>query len=123
MQSLSLSDLLQLAQAAHRFGCSSVLQLLDDVLVKQCMATNPPSDACCDDAILDPESVPKLYQLAHNLQLTGFEAQVGHYIGKHADQIELSQLHPLSAHIARGAVEARAELIRSMQALKRKRNA
>ena len=120
LATMALSDLFELARVAHRCACLHVLQLVDSTLVKRGEETSA-SGSHNSLTLLNPSSTPKLYRLAHELQLTGFEAQVGCYIGKHADEVKLSDLHPMSAHIVRGALEARAELLKSMHSCKRKR--
>ena len=119
LATMAPSDLFELARVAHRFACLQVLQLVDRTLVKR--GNETASGAQSNPALLNPRNGPKYYRLAHELQLTGFEAQVGCYIGKHADEMHLSDLHPMSAHIVRGALEACAELLNSMHSCKRKR--
>lgn len=122
--SLSLADLWDLARVAHKFSCSLVLQLVDCTLVRRCTdgqaaghsgtdRTSGPDAAAC--VSLAPSSAPEHSRLAHDLGLVEYEACVGAYIGRHAAEIDLDKLEPMSANILRGALEARAALFQSMQ--------
>ena len=114
-KTLSSSDLFSLAEIAHRFACQEVLSLADSTL---CNCHSAPTDHTAPAALvsgLTPVNAPELYKAAQTLHLTQYESHVGCYLGKHADEVDLEMMEPSCAHIMRGAIQARGEVLKSMQ--------
>ena len=110
-KSLSLPDLLDLARVADQYACLPSLQLVDNTLVQLCeeQAKTPSATA-----FLTVASVPVQYQLALRLHLKGYAAVAGHFLGRHADEVDFSKLDPTFVHILDEANMAGAELLASM---------
>ena len=118
---LDLQQLVELARVAHRFSCTTVLQLVDSRLVKLCRYSDP--------VLKDREQpwmadAPANYALASQLGLAAWEKHIGHYIGEHPSWVDLDKMEPGAAAMLRGAgtaihKAAAAALARAQRALGR----
>ena len=89
---------------AHRFSCTTVLQLVDSWLVKLCRYEDRQGLKGDEQSwMLDAAAN---YALACQLELASFKAHVGVYMGRHPSWIDLAQLEPGIAAVLRGACEA-----------------
>ena len=113
-RSLSSAALIELAAIAHKFACHDVLELVDSTLSDRCLA--PPAHA--DHAYLAPLlthiRAPEQYKAAQVLHLTQYTGHIGCYLGEHADEIDLAKVDEVSAHILKGAMRARIQLLKGM---------
>lgn len=104
-ESLAAQDLHALAGLAHRYAVMDVLELVDSSLLKQCTAS---------PELLTVDTAPAQHRIACDLQLPMYRAHVGQFLGKHADQVDITKVDPAFAAVLRGAIDARAELLQSM---------
>ena len=52
--------------------------------------------------------------MARELQLEGFEACIGRFLGRHAEEVDMSLLDPCLASTLQATITARAELLEGM---------
>ena len=98
LDSLMLTELIDLARVCDQFGVLPVLRLVDDTLVKLCGAGVSPSAE-----YLTADTAPALFKLARQLHLSRFEVHVAQYLGQNAHAVQLKDLDPTTAAILRGA--------------------
>ena len=105
------ADLFALAQIADRFACEAVLGLVDKALVERCVAENVDQGT---GQLLTVKTAPAQHKLASSCHLRAYEALVSHFLGLHADKVDLTLLDPSLAHALRGANNMRSKLLASM---------
>ena len=108
LAALSPSDLLDLASITHRYACTSILDLVHTVLVQRCSAGAPSTP------VLTISNAPEQLQVAKKLQLTGYEACIGRFLGTHAADIDMRKLDVCLANALQATVASRAELLDGM---------
>ena len=108
LAALSPDDLLELARITHKHACTSILDLVRTVLVQRCSAGAP------SVPVLTISNAPEQLQVAKRLQLTGYEACIGRFLGTHAEDIDMSKLDICLANALQATVASRAELIDGM---------
>ena len=115
VQSLSLDDLCDLACIANKFGCDSVLELVDATMLARCVAQQEvPADADHGAPILTVASAPKQHRRARELNLRGYSAHIEFFMGLHASEIDLALVHADYVGVLRGACKMRAEVFASL---------
>ena len=103
--SLRPPELIELARVAHRFGCTSMLDVADKAMVKTCGAVDSTTNKFieCSRAWLNAWEAPSQLQLAQSLGLTRYAALVGRFMGRFADKIELRSVDAHIGAILQGA--------------------
>ena len=109
LASISPGDLLELAHITHRFDCTSTLDLVHAMMVQRCAAPAPRAP------LLTVENAPSQLEVARELQLEGFEACIGRFLGRHAEEVDMGELDPCLASALQATITARAELLESLQ--------
>lgn len=102
---LAASQFMQLAQVSSQLACTSILDLVDSTLVKQCIS----QQAAGESQGLTVRTAPAELSLASRYRLREYEAYVGRFIGRHASEINMSSVDSCVAHVLQGALEAHAE--------------
>ena len=108
LASISPGDLLELAHITHRFDCTSTLDLVHAMMVQRCAAPAPRAP------LLTVENAPSQLEVAGELQLEGFEACIGRFLGRHAKEVDMGELDPCLASALQATITARAELLEGM---------
>ena len=111
IRGVEAADFFALAHIADRFACEAVLGLVDRALVDRCQAEDVDPGP---GQLLTLETAPAQHQLASRCHLRAYEAHVSHFLGLHADKVDLTLLDPSLAHALRGANKMRSELLASM---------
>ena len=116
VETLDHPELTALGRLAHRFSCTAVLQLVDHGLVDfsnaSIKAGNP---------YLTPETAPDDHKLALELRFPQYEAHVGHFLGKAAHLVDLTQVDVHFAAVLQGACSMRDELMAEIIMLQKRK--
>ena len=64
--------------------------------------------------MLTVKNAPNQLQVARSLQMTGYEACIGRFLGTHAEEVDMSKLDICLADALQGALAVRAEMLNGM---------
>ena len=120
LQGLQLTELLELAIMADRFGCQVLVQLLDKQLVRaesrqsSTVGSYQGEDRAAARALtwLSVQNAPARHRLARKLQLPELEEYVGKFMGQHALELDLEDVEPSIAGVLRGTLRLYRQLLR-----------